>query len=92
MTERLHSYINMELNRFLKIEKSEVVYIHKLPKAQKGKGNKAINDSVTMWQRGYIRLRLQKKCKAWRAGRYIFLKWVHINYHLNKSLILFKTN
>uniref|UniRef100_UPI004055C370 zinc ribbon domain-containing protein n=1 Tax=Agathobacter sp. TaxID=2021311 RepID=UPI004055C370 len=63
MTEQLHSYINMELNRFLKIEKPEVIYIPKLPKAQKRKGNKAINHSVTMWQRGYIRFRLQQKCK-----------------------------
>lgn len=63
MTEQLHSYINMELNRFLKIEKPEVIYIPKLPKAQKRKGNKAINHSVTMWQRGYIRKRLQQKCK-----------------------------
>lgn len=63
MTELLHSYINMELNCFLKIEKLEMIYIPKLPKVQKRKGNKAINHSVTMWQRGYIRLRLQQKCK-----------------------------
>ena len=63
MTEKLHSYINMEINRFLQIEKPEVIYIPKLPKAQKRKGNKAINHSVGMWQRGYIRLRLQQKCK-----------------------------
>lgn len=63
MTEQLHSYINMELNHFLKMEMPKVIYIPKLPKAQKRKGNKAINHSVTMWQRGYIRLRLQQKCK-----------------------------
>lgn len=63
MTEQLHSYINMELNRFLKTEKPEVIYIPKLPKTQNRKGNKAINHSVSMWQRGYIRLRLQQKCK-----------------------------
>lgn len=63
MTEQLHSYINMELNRFLNTEKPEVIYIPKLPKTQKHSGNKAINHSVTMWQRGYIRTRLQQKCR-----------------------------
>ena len=63
MTEQLHSYINMELNRFLNTEKPEVIYIPKLPKMQKHSGNKAINHSVTMWQRGYIRTRLQQKCR-----------------------------
>lgn len=63
MTAQLHGYINMELNRFLKTEKPQVIYIPKLPKMQKHKGNKAINHSVNMWQRGYIRLRLQQKCK-----------------------------
>ena len=63
MTEQLHSYINMELNRFLNTEKPEVIYIPKLPKMQKHNGNKAINHSVTMWQRGYIRTRLQQKCR-----------------------------
>ena len=63
MTEQLHSYINMELNRFLNTEKPEVIYIPKLPKMQKHSGNKAINHSVTMWQRGYIRIRLQQKCR-----------------------------
>ena len=63
MTEQLHSYINMELNCFLNTEKPEVIYIPKLPKMQKHSGNKAINHSVTMWQRGYIRTRLQQKCR-----------------------------
>lgn len=63
MTEQLHSYINMELNHFLKTEKPEIIYIPKLPKARKHRESKEINHSVTMWQRGYIRTRLQQKCR-----------------------------
>lgn len=62
LDERLHSYINMELNRLLKTEKPEVIYIPKLPRPGKHGGNKAINHSVTLWQRGYIRKRLEQKC------------------------------
>lgn len=63
MTEQLHSYINMELNRFLKTEKPEIIYIPRLPRPGKHGGSKAINNSVNLWQRGYIRNRLQQKCK-----------------------------
>ncbi len=62
LEERLHSYINMELNRFLKTEKPKTVYIPKLPRPSKHGGNKAVNHSVAMWQRGYIRKRLKQKC------------------------------
>lgn len=62
LEEKLHSYINMELNRFLKTEKPEAIYIAKLPRPAKHGENKAVNHSVTMWQRGYIRKRLEQKC------------------------------
>lgn len=62
MTEQLHSYINMELNRFLRTEKPKVIYVPKLPRPAKHGGKKEINNSVNMWQRGYIRKRLQQKC------------------------------
>lgn len=63
LTEQLHSYINMELNRFLKTEQPETIYIPKLPRPQKYGGNKAINNSMSMWQRGYIKNRLEQKCR-----------------------------
>lgn len=63
MTQQLHNYINMELNRFLRTEKPETIYIPKLPGTQKHSGKKEINHSVNMWQRGYIRGRLKQKCK-----------------------------
>ncbi|GFI45124.1 hypothetical protein IMSAGC019_00434 [Lachnospiraceae bacterium] len=63
MTEQLHSYINMELNRFLKTEKPQTVYIPKLPRPRKHGGSKEINNSVALWQRGYIRGRLHQKCR-----------------------------
>lgn len=60
--ERLHSYINQELNRFFRMEKPKVVYIVKLPKPQAQIGNKRGNHYLSMWQRGYIRKRLLQKC------------------------------
>lgn len=63
MQEQLHSYINQELNRFLRTEKPGMIYIVKLPKPQVGGRNRKINYSVTLWQRGYIRKRLTRKCK-----------------------------
>ncbi len=63
LEEQLHSYINHELNRFLKTEKPKTVYIVKLPKPQAGGVNKKINHSMAQWQRGYIRKRLQQKCR-----------------------------
>lgn len=61
--ERLHSYINHELNRFLQTEKPQTIYVVRLPKPGTGGVNKKINYSVTMWQRGYIRKRLEQKCR-----------------------------
>lgn len=61
--EQLHSYINQELNRFLREEKPGTVYIAKLPKPRGGGKNRKINQSVSMWQRGYIRSRLDQKCR-----------------------------
>lgn len=63
LQEQLHNYINHELNQFLQTEKPESIYIVKLPKPQAGGMNKEINNSVTKWQRGYIRKRLEQKCK-----------------------------
>ncbi len=62
MEEQLHSYINMEMNRFLRTEKPETLFIPKLPPAQSGGKVREINHSVSMWQRGYIRKRLLLKC------------------------------
>ena len=63
LEERLHSYINKELNRFLREEKPGTVYIVKQPKSQAGGINRKINNSVALWQRGYIRKRLEQKCR-----------------------------
>lgn len=60
---QLHSYINQELNRFLKEEKPGAIYIQKFPKPQAGGGNKQVNYAVSLWQRGYIRRRLLYKCR-----------------------------
>ena len=61
--ERIHGYINQELNRFLRTEKPATVYMVKLPGAGTIGPSRKINHSVTMWQRGYIRKRLVQKCR-----------------------------
>ena len=61
--ERLHSYINQQLNLFLKNEKPETVCMVKLPPPKAGGVNRKINYAVSVWQRGYIRKRLLQKCR-----------------------------
>ena len=68
LEEQLHSYINMELNRFFRTEQPGIVYIPKYPKLQKRTGNKEINYSVNLWQRGYIKKRLALKCREQSVG------------------------
>lgn len=61
LEERLHGYINRELNRFLTEEKPGVVCLVRLPKT--GTGGGKTNRAAAMWQRGYIRRRLEWKCR-----------------------------
>ncbi len=63
LEEQLHSYINQELNRFLKTEKPEVIYLPKLPRPGATGPVKKINYTTTTWQRGYIKSRLAQKCR-----------------------------
>lgn len=63
LEEQLHSYINRELNRFLKEEKPQIIYLPRLPhRAGEGKVKK-MNHYAAMWQRGYIKDRLAQKCR-----------------------------
>ncbi len=59
----LHTYINAEINRMLKTEKPAVIYLPKLPQSSRAGINKKINNSISMWQKGYVRSRLTQKCK-----------------------------
>lgn len=59
----LHTYVNAEINRLLETEKPAVLYIPKLPPNSRAGVNKTINYSVGMWQRGYVRKRLELKCR-----------------------------
>lgn len=61
--EQLHSYINQELNRFLKTEKPALIYLPRFPATGTSGRVKKINYHVTSWQRGYIRKRLTQKCR-----------------------------
>jgi len=59
----LHDYINRELNRLMEEEKPRIFYLPKLPGTTVSGVNKKINYSLSMWQRGYIRQRLEQKCR-----------------------------
>ena len=61
--EHLHSYINKEINRFLRTEKPRIVCIMKFPQGNRRYGDKSVSYSIRSWQRGYIRKQLMLKCK-----------------------------
>ena len=61
--ERLHSYINKEINRFLRTEKPALVCIMKFPRGNRHYGEKNVSYSINKWQRGYIRRQLMLKCR-----------------------------
>ena len=63
LEERLHSYINRELNRFLETEQPGEVYLARPGAPQAGKWGKRENNRTALWQRGYIRRRLIEKCR-----------------------------
>ena len=63
LEEALHSYVNAEINRMLETEKPGTIYMPKLPAMQKAGVNKKINAAVSMWQRGFIKSRMVRKCR-----------------------------
>jgi len=58
----LHSYINSEINRMLETEKPDRIFFPKLPGVSKAGANKKVNTAVSMWQKGYVKSRLARKC------------------------------
>jgi transposase len=61
--EKLHIYINTELNRLIKTEKPAVIYMPKLPSNAFGGNYSSNNYMTTIWEHGYIRKRLAQKCE-----------------------------
>ena len=61
--EALHTYINAEINRMLETEKPGVLYIPRLPPTSQAGINKRINQAASLWQKGYVRRRLEQKCR-----------------------------
>ncbi|MCI8461870.1 MAG: transposase [Lachnospiraceae bacterium] len=59
----LHTYINAEINRMIHTEKPKVLYIPRLPPSSGAGINKKINQAASLWQRGYVRRRLEQKCR-----------------------------
>jgi len=61
--ERLRSYINQEINRLLREERPLVVFLPRLPKQMTPTRNPQLNNSLSLWRRGYIEKRLRQKCE-----------------------------
>lgn len=59
----MHGYVNAEINRMLETEKPGTVYIPKLPPQSKAGYNRRLNAIVNMWQKGFIKSRLVRKCR-----------------------------
>ncbi len=59
----LHTYVNAEINRMLETERPGTVYFPRLPGTSKAGVNKRVNAAVSMWQRGYVKSRLIRKCR-----------------------------
>ena len=60
---KLTTYINQEINRMLREEKPAIIYLPRLPGQSKAGPNREINCSVNLWKKGYIRKRLELKCR-----------------------------
>lgn len=63
LEKRMHDYVNAEINRMLETEKPKVLYIPKLPAKSKAGYNRRINATVHMWQKGFVKSRLLRKCR-----------------------------
>lgn len=63
MQEDLHGYINRELNRFLTEENPGKVYMMEPLEAGAEGRNRRLNHRMTLWERGYVRRRLEFKCR-----------------------------
>lgn len=63
LEEQLHSYINHTINLMLDTEAPGIIQIPKAHPATSRDGNAYQIHSLTLWQRGYIRKRLQLKCQ-----------------------------
>lgn len=63
LEQTMHSYVNAEINRMLRTEKPGTIYIPKLPANSKAGINRRTNATISMWQRGYIKSRLEQKCR-----------------------------
>lgn len=59
---KLDSYINHELNRFIRQERPKLIYVPKLPGYHTGGNSGKVNNFMALWKRGYIRDRMLQKC------------------------------
>ncbi len=62
LEKALHDYVNAEINRMLETEKPGRIYLPKLPATPRAGYNRRVNATMNMWQRGYVKSRLVRKC------------------------------
>lgn len=63
LEKAMHDYVNGEINRMLETEKPGTVYFPKLPAKSKAGFNRRMNATVNMWQKGFVKSRLVRKCR-----------------------------
>lgn len=63
LEKAMHDYVNAEINRMLETEKPGTIYLPKLPAGSKAGFDRRMNATVNMWQKGFIRSRLLRKCR-----------------------------
>jgi transposase len=63
MQAGLHGYINRELNRFLTEENPGKIYMMEPLQAAVDGKNRCLNHRMALWERGYVRKRLEFKCR-----------------------------
>lgn len=59
----MHDYVNAEIARMLETEKPAIIYFPKLPARSKAGFNRKVNATVNMWQKGFVKNRLLRKCR-----------------------------
>lgn len=59
----MHDYVNAEINRMLETEKPGTIYLPKLPGRSKAGFSRRMNATVSMWQKAFVKSRLQQKCR-----------------------------
>lgn len=60
---KLEAYVNQQINRMIAQEKPRIIYVPQIPQSGPAGYTPKINYSVNIWRKGFIRRRLEQKCR-----------------------------